>query len=182
MKRRIIGAIVLVVLFILSISFFYSRNDHSAAWHPKPPPSFFPIEVEKISPPAQFDAIKKKLDKLKDNAQPLAKTNQGRDKNHKLKDNINKNALDDITFDDNSIPVRWVVQVASFNLPEQADKLKQHLADNNFKSLTRKLKSSKGDIVYVVYVGPFLQLSRAENNKLRLKTELKFEGILRKWQ
>ena len=196
-KRRLIGAIVLAIFAVAGLSFFSLNNegegdigDNLLSWQPEPPPDFIKVEVDKIPPPPQLNEIKEKLNQLKDNRQAQADSKnpsatgggEGGGRRGIEKKLPGKNALDEIAFNDKSIPVRWVVQAASLRSPEQAQRLKQRLADNNFKSLIRALKSSKGDILYVVYVGPFLQSSRAEENQKRLKEKLKLDGILRKWK
>ena len=191
-KRRLIGAILLAIFAVAGLSFFSLNNEGEGdiegnllSWQPEPPPDFIKVEVDKIPPPPQLNEIKEKLNQLKNNRQAQADSKNtfatagGGGGGKKLP---GKNALDEIAFNDKSIPVRWVVQAASLRSPEQAKRLKQRLADNNFKSLIRASKSSKGDILYVVYVGPFLQSSRAEENQKKLKTELKLDGILRKWK
>ncbi len=188
-KRRLIGAILLAIFAVAGLSFFSLNNEYEGneegdllSWQPEPPPDFIKIEVDKIPPPPQLNVIKEKLNQLKDNRQSQADNKKPSTTGGGGKKLPGKNALDEITFNDKSIPVRWVVQAASLRSQERAQRLKQRLADNNFKSLIRVSKSSKDDILYVVYIGPFLQSSRAEENQKRLKDELKLDGILKKWK
>lgn len=206
-KRRLVGGVIL--LSLASILTIWAVSNQSGAnnfiWLDPVPPSFSKIVIDENIKPTEFDNIQETLDDLKSNIKGLAANNQpvAKASSAKSKDNVknkpvkksnnkdkpkNKvgrpnNPLDEITFNSNSIPTRWVVQAGSFTTENDAIKEKKRLASHEFVSVVRASRSSKnGNIIYAVYVGPFLQESRAQENRQALKEKLKLEGNIRKWE
>ena len=198
-KRRLVGGVIL--LSLASILTIWAVSNQSGAnnfiWLDPVPPNFSKIVIDENIKPTEFDNIQETLDDLKNNIkgltannQPVAKESAAKTKNKPAKKSNNKgkigqpsNPLDEITFNSNSIPTRWVVQAGSFTTEDDAIKEKKRLASHKFISVVRASRSSKnGNIIYAVYVGPFLQESRAQENRQALKEKLKLEGNIRKWE
>lgn len=200
-KRRLVGAVILLslsgILMIWAIN--NQRGSNNFVWLTPIPPDFNEITIDEQITPPELDDIQERLDDLKNNIKSLndndedaekstGKTTEkatGKTTKPKQKDKIGQpsNPLDEITFNANSIPTRWVVQAGSFTTEDSAIKEKKRLAAHNFVSVVRASRSSKnGKIVYAVYIGPFLQQSKAQVNRKLLKEKLKIEGNLRKWE
>ena len=190
-KRRIAGAVVVGIAALAFIVWVNLSERSDLSWNNPVAPSFNEIKIDRNLAPPELEEIEKKLDKLKNNRQK-ASTNPAQDKNSQPQAKQNEkpsgklgkpsNPLDEISFGSNSIPTRWVVQAASFTDIDSAEHMKQQLADREFISVIRSSLSSKGVIIYAVYVGPFLQASKAEENLKVLKDKLNIDGILRKWE
>ncbi|MBE8182494.1 MAG: SPOR domain-containing protein [Candidatus Portiera sp.] len=191
-KRRLVGAVILLslasILMIWAIS--NQSGPNNFIWSTPTPPNFNKIAIDEQIKPPEIDDIRERLDDLKKNIKSLNDNNNNDPdsaKSVKPKEKVSSgepsNPLDEITFNANSIPIRWVVQAGSFTNEDSAIKEKKRLASHKFVSVVRASRSSKsGAIIYAVYVGPFLQESRALANHKLLKEKLKIEGNIRKWQ
>lgn len=181
-KRRLVGGVIVLSLAMGLIIWANQSDTYGLSWRNPVPPKFQKIEIDRNIAPPELDEIQEKLDKLKDNLQELAKSPPKKPKTIKDKRGQPANPLDEIIVEGSSVPPRWVVQAASFQKQELATMMKQQLADNGFVAVVRASRSSKDVIIYAVYVGPFLQVSKAEENAKLLKDKLKIEGIIRKWE
>lgn len=74
----------------------------------------------------------------------------------------------------------WVVQLASFNSEDNANKLNQRLLDKNFESFIEPLTNQENNtVIYRVRVGPpLLDKSRVEAIREQLKQSENLEGIV----
>ncbi len=179
-RSRILGGvIVLVIAVIVFLQLLRNIPPHSYR-DIEVPPGFVELELKPPPPVSDSLEIKEKLSEIKENVQTQAK-NSGKDAKKTVKPKAGEAGLDAFSFDDNGIPVRWVVQVASLKSKESAQKLKQELADKGFISFTHSHKQSENDIIYAVYVGPTLQKDKALHNKGEVDRLFQMDSIIRKW-
>lgn len=74
-------------------------------------------------------------------------------------------------------PVAWVVQVGSFSSSDNALRLRDKLRGKGFTAFVEKL-SADGKRVYRVRIGPELKREEAEATLKRLQREMQMKGIV----
>ena len=185
-KRRLIGGIV-VLLFIGILSFFLFRDAGTLEELSEipPAPEFTRIEIRNLEPPPEVKRIEQKLAEVKENRIKEADRKKEKEPIESPKEEgteaIIKDSLDEIVFNEKGIPKRWVVQTASYKSERNAEKFKKLLADKGFPSMMRKVGASSENVFYVVYVGPVLRRSKAQEYKQKVDKTYNTQGIIREW-
>lgn len=83
-------------------------------------------------------------------------------------------ASDRSSLDDQGAVVAWTLQAGAFNSAKNAEKFRSKLRAKEFKAYI--IKNSKTNLHHV-YVGPMLQRSKAEEERIRLLKEMSIKGI-----
>lgn len=78
-------------------------------------------------------------------------------------------------------PMAWVVQLASFSQPKNAERLIRRLRGKGLTAYTRTTRKPDNTTLTRVYVGPELQRNKAHQVQQRLKQEFKLNGVVRKY-
>ena len=188
-KRRVIGGLIMLVVVGIMLVWVLDTRESSQyfSWRKPIPPQFEKIEIAKNPQvPEDLAYAKEKLEELKNNVQETPQLSDIIDKVTPQAKNAAKtpsskqpdNPLDEIVFNEDSLPTRWAVQVASFNDKKRAETMKSKLAQEGFNSVIR----SRDNKIHALYLGPFLLLSKAEEGKKRIKEKRNIDGILRKWE
>ena len=176
-------------------------------FHTIPPaPEFNRLEVQQLAQPAEVEEIEQKLAEVKENrlrkeerqerreeaeeaaaikkAQLEANGANGGPGNEAVEEERKqiRDSLDEIVFNEQGVPLRWVVQVVSYvDDDSRAKEFSQRLRKEEFPTMTREVINSKQQLVQVVYVGPLLSRSKAVEYKTRLDKTYKIESIIRPW-
>lgn len=159
-KQRLIGAVVLVLLMVIFLPMLFTNNELEPAEvlveiPEKPPLPAVKIE-EHIKPSEQRKAELKPLKpQPKETVEELASKQ----------------------FDQNDLPVSWVLQVASFREQANAEKLRDKLRDAGYKAYT-KYRSDVEPKMIRVMVGPVLERSEAEKIKASIAERHKLDGVV----
>lgn len=84
-------------------------------------------------------------------------------------------------YDDNGVPITWVVQVASFSSEDNAKKLLKRLVDKQYKAYMRT--NTSGDkTIYRLKIGPFIDLAKAKKVKGEIKRDFKLDGLVARYK
>lgn len=84
-------------------------------------------------------------------------------------------------YDENKVPVTWVVQVASFSSEDNAKKLLKRLVDKKYKAYIRT-NSSGGKTIYRLKIGPFIDLAKAKRVNTEIKRNFKLDGLVSRYR
>ena len=79
--------------------------------------------------------------------------------------------LDQITYNEQGIPIRWVVQAASYREKSNAEKFRKVLNQGGFPVIIRQVETGD-NLFHVVYAGPVLRRSIAEGYKDKIDKNL----------
>jgi len=203
-KRRIIGGVVLLLVASALLPFLLRDEEDLDQFYTIPPaPEFNRLEVRKLEQPAKVEEIEQKLAEVKENrlkreerqerqerkeeavAIKKAQLQADRESNNKEAKEEKKqirDSLDEIVFNEQGVPLRWVVQVISYvNDDARAKEFSQRLSKEGFPAMMREVTNSKQQVVYVVYVGPLLSRSKAAEYKTRLDKTYNTKSIIRSW-
>lgn len=74
----------------------------------------------------------------------------------------------------------FIIQVASFRQPDQAESLKARLALNGFESKIQPIKIGANETWYRLYLGPFPDRISAQNTQKKLESEQKMNSLVMK--
>jgi len=200
-KRRIIGGVVLLLAASALLPFLLRDEENLDQFYAIPPaPEFNRFEVRKLEQPAKVEEIEQKLAEVKENrlkreerqerkeeaaAIKKAQLQADRKSNNEVAQEEKKqirDGLDEIVFNEQGVPLRWVVQVISYvNNDARAKEFSQRLSKEGFPAMMREVTNSKQQVVYVVYVGPLLSRSKAAEYKTRLDRTYSTKSIIRVW-
>lgn len=184
LKKRIVGAIVLISLAVIFIPMFLSSE--------KPYDDGMPTFGSNI--PSQPDSLAQlKADKLepsvpKPDVQPVERIPVDK---HTTK--IKPEDIDVVTPEkpQQQAPVKtdkqdksstaagntYAVQVASFSSRKNAIRLRDKLRGKSFKSFVEAIKTEKG-VRYRVRVGPEINKTDAEKTRKKIKQHFKLSGLV----
>ncbi|WP_330925212.1 SPOR domain-containing protein [Candidatus Sororendozoicomonas aggregata] len=162
LKRRLIGAIVLVAVLIMSApALFHGGNSHPLIVADMVPPNPTPAEpaiVKQLDTPA--DPISTEVIAEKPVADPDEQP--GLDKEGHLK--------------------AWSLQVASFLQKKNAAVLRQKLLSKGYNAYTRKQVREKRSPLYRVYVGPQARTDELKAAQADLEKTMGLAGIIVRYQ
>lgn len=180
-KRRIVGGVVVLVGIMIGAPFLFNNPLVLEELQTIPPaPQFTKIEVKRIAAPEQVQKIEEKLAEVKENRVRAADRVTQEVVREPTKGKP-KETLDQIVFNDRGIPVRWVVQAASYSDKDNAERFRKRLTVDGFPVLMRQVKNAADNLFYVVYVGPVLRRSRAEEYKDKIDKTFNTQGIIKQW-
>ncbi len=180
-KNRLVGAMALLALGIIFLpSLFYrepvSRVVVDTTTQIPPRPAIEPVVVApQPAPPPVVSA-----------PSPTEIFQPALDERSEEKGSQNKTAADqnDLSkkpnLSDKGLPNAWVIQVGSFSSLPRANELVEKLQKQNYKSYQRSVKTSKGQY-YRVFVGPFIDKSRASLKKKQIDKAYQVKSQLLKF-
>lgn len=182
LKKRLVGAVVLVSLAIIFIPMMLDGGERSSMplfgsnIPEKPDYQFEPLEIP-LQPVAPIGEERPVLIDKPEPA-PAAVTVPGPAKAAR----VEERPLTDPTPEPTkpaaqSDQVAWVVQVGSFAQSDNALALRDKLRAKGFTAFVEKLGTDSGT-VYRVRIGPELKRESAEEQLQRLQREMKMKGIV----
>lgn len=163
LKQRLIGAILLLALAVIFLPVLFDRDPIEPVDRTSqipPPPDIITVEitapdmpeVQDLAPPPEQMYVPDE-EQVIDLQAELPGLNA------------------------NGVPKSWVLQIASFRLPEHADKLREQLVAKGFAAYTRRVKSQNGSITRVL-VGPKLDKQALIINKQEIDKFFNVEALL----
>ncbi|MEN8170146.1 MAG: SPOR domain-containing protein [Pseudomonadota bacterium] len=181
-KRRLVGAVVLVSLAVIFIPMLLDGGNNSSMPRfgsniPQQPEfDFEPLDIP-LQPVTPITADRPRvIDKVEKPAPAASKPAQSKPtepvKSVPTADikEVSKPAATEA-------PVTWVVQVGSFSQSGNALTLRDKLRKNGFTAFVEKYRD-KGKSSYRVRVGPELKRENAEKQLQRIKSKLQLKGII----
>jgi DedD protein len=170
LKQRVIGAIVLVALAIVFIPIIFDENQTGPSnveleIPKKPKISMLPIERAK---PPELDA--KIVERPK---APTPEVVPALPKETVDTPSIDEAAL----FDNANMPVSWTLQLGTFKDQNNAETLRDRLRKSGYKAYLKVDRTEKPNLSRV-YIGPDLDHKRLSDIQVKLKKEIKLDGII----
>ncbi len=165
-KQRIVGAFVLLALglifFPLLFDFSDQRQVDKTSMIP-PPPDIKPAVIPEPRRPENITPAKPDSEIFNLGSDDLEPDESAADQQPSL--------------DENSIPVAWVIQVASFKEQAKAADLVARLQKDNYKSFAQQAATDAG-VTYRVLVGPKIRKQAALDEKQRIDRDYDSQSIV----
>lgn len=164
LKQRLVGAVVLAAVAVIFLpSFFDEGNRRRVDTHTLVPekPGIKTVEIKDPVRPENIPQAKKPEQMY----QMLEPTD------------IVDGKPESPALDGDAVPKAWVVQVASYQTPERAAKLRDQLLSEGYKAYMRTVKTAKGSVTRV-FVGPKIDKQRALAIKDELDKALKVNTLV----
>lgn len=183
MKRRLVGAVVLVSLAVIFIPMLLDGGQQEGMSlfgsniPEKPDYRFEPLDIplEPVEPIAEEKPILIEKPESEPEPEPAPATPVAEKPTEKPPI---EEAMPPAT--ETSLrqePVAWVVQAGSFSSSENALGLRDKLRANGFTAFVEKLKSAN-ETIYRVRIGPELKREAAEAQRDKLQRMMKINGIV----
>jgi len=153
LKQRLIGAIIIVAAAIIFIPMVFNDADHKTG------DILVDIPARPEPPPPQL--IKP--------TQPSLKAEEGVEATVKQEEVTEQ--------DSGNLPISWVLQLASFQEPKNAEALRDRLRKAGYKSYVA-YRPDQTDTMARVLIGPELDRKEVERLAVALKEEFKLEGFI----
>lgn len=168
-KYRLIGAAIIVISLVLSWWLFLDHDVRRYQNIQSAQPEPLAIERFDIAKPVKppEPAVEEKNEVKEEEKAPV-------DKNVKP---AAKPVTPYASVDDKGLPEAWVLQVASFQQPKNAEQLKDKLLAADMPAYVKKFKLESG-VSYRVLVGPKLNRQRAEEMLKQVKQDFKLNGLI----
>lgn len=191
-KRRIVGGIVVLLGGTALLPFLLrGKGNLDGFYDIPPPPQFNRFEVQRLESPLGVEEIEQKLAEVRENRVRVEERQKEETEPQASKEADSlaveeerqpiKDGLDEIVFNEQGVPLRWVVQMISYRNRANARAFRQRLHKEGFPVVMREVTNSKQQVFYVVYVGPVLSRSKAVEYKTKLDKAYNTEGIIRTW-
>lgn len=180
LKKRLVGAVVLVSLAIIFIPMMLDGGERSSMplfgsnIPEKPDYQFEPLEIplQPVAPIAEERPV------LIDKPEPAPATAPAPAKAARVEERpLTEPSPAPTKPAAQSDQVAWVVQVGSFAQSDNALALRDKLRAKGFTAFVEKLGTDSGT-VYRVRIGPELKRESAEEQLQRLQREMKMKGIV----
>lgn len=152
-RQRIIGAVVLVLLAVTFLPMLFDRTEPSR-------------EVRVEVPPRPW------MPQMRPLGEPEVPVPQAQ-----APDVTAETAVADEHLDGDGLPINWAVMVARVALPDEAMSLRAELAGQGLDSYVRREPDW-----YAVYIGPFLDLEKAEEHLDRFARDGEHDPRLVRYQ
>ena len=165
MKQRIIGTLVLGALGLIFLPLLFDFDNPQQIDTTSQIPPAPPIEPVNID----IDTKPEGLPEL----EPV-------DTSHKFKEESDL-TVPSKGFNDQGLPLAWVLQVGSFTEKEKADSLRDMLVNKDYDTFQESVVVDK-ETWYRVYVGPKLKREAIEALQKQLQRDLALQGIIRKYE
>ncbi|MCW9088618.1 MAG: SPOR domain-containing protein [Gammaproteobacteria bacterium] len=181
MKRRLVGAVVLVSLAVIFIPMLLDGGQQKGMplfgsnIPEKPDYRFEPLDIplEPVEPIAEDKPLL--IEKPESEPEPAPATPVAGKPAEKPP--IEEAAPPATEPSLRQVPVAWVVQAGSFSSSENALGLRDKLRANGFTAFVEKLKSAN-ETIYRVRIGPELKREAAEAQRDKLQRMMKINGIV----
>ncbi len=170
LKQRLVGALVLVALAVIFLPTLFSREhlrrvDRTSLIPPAPVVQ--PVEINKPVRPQNIVPAKPPEQMYKLLPEEAVEQEQERAPRPAL--------------DEQSIPKAWVIQVASYKTPAEAEGLRDQLIAKGYKAYTRTLALNKTKVSRVL-VGPKLSRQKSLSLKQTIDKQFKVDSMILRFQ
>ncbi|MGV0036649.1 MAG: SPOR domain-containing protein [Candidatus Azotimanducaceae bacterium WSBS_2022_MAG_OTU7] len=163
LKQRLTGAVILTSLAVIFLPLLLDGTEEDrvriATDIPAPPK----IDLEDIT----VQDVKRKIEQME-------KASEARLPIEVL-DETDYEASPDHTLDKNQLPVNWSLQLGSFQIKENATRLRKQLRDQNYRSYIRYANMNDSEI-YRVFVGPSSSKKALTEMNQEIEGKLKLKG------
>ncbi len=174
LKRRLVGAVVLVSLGVIFIPMLLegpsgSGNHQKVAEIPPPPASDFISRIVPLGKVLKSDVhttLKQSLVKLESKGNAAQSADAGSPAAKKSQQRLGLSA--------------WAVQLGSFASEANALALRNRLQKKGYAAFSERVATKSGSVMRI-YVGPELLQKNAEKIQRKLKKEVRLEGIVRRY-
>jgi len=179
-KQRIIGAIVLLALAVIFVPIFFERERIEPLDHKTLIPTMPEIEpVVMATPEIQAENIEpaEPVQELfqPDETMPIIEkpffSNSGTVTSNKEEEVLNRKG----------IPQSWVLQIASYQSQEWAEKMQDDLIQVGYEAYIREVYTDTGKLLRV-FVGPKLNKSELSKEKTAIEKKYNIETLLLKFE
>ena len=157
-KQRMTGALVLVAAAVIVYPLLYSgtfEDEELTLTIPEPPSApEIPQFVERLDKPMV----------VPEEPEDFAPAPEVKD--------------DRPSLDQSGMPVSWSLQLAAFSKALNAEQLQDKLRSDGFHAYTREGKSSKGNTLYRVYVGPDLRRDKILALRKSIEKNYSLKGMV----
>ena len=187
LKKRVVGAIVLVALGVIFIPYILSNDSTDTGISDtnigQKPADL--LALENREPPAKpvkpYKPVQTTTPIINDvaNAKPAPKEDPIKEKPIELKPDTTKPAPVEAKPTETSNKVVWVVQVASFSSRSNAIRLRDKLKKADHTSFVESI-SANGKTIYRVRVGPFIKHDDAEKSQKQIIDKFKLNAVVLK--
>jgi len=150
LKQRLIGAVVLTALAIIIVPVLLDGDEQERGSVTRKIP---PRPAMQVEPFTRQDLLAE-IDRMEaESAAKLPEKNEPRTTVIKPQD------ADQLSLDENGLPIGWTLQVGSFKEEENAIRLRDKLRDGGFRAYRTSVQTDVG-MTSRVLVGPMLQRSK----------------------
>ncbi len=162
LKQRLTGAVILTSLAIILLPLLLDGTEEDRARIATDIPAPPKIDLEDIT----VQDVKRKIEQM-------AKASEAR-LPIEVVDETDYEASPDHILDKNQLPVNWSLRLGSFQIEENATRLRAQLRDQNYRSYILHSSTNDGEI-YRVFVGPsssketLAEINQEIEGKLKLK-------------
>lgn len=183
MRRRVVGAAVLVALGVIFIPMILSGGRDEMPLFgsniPDKPEAIEKLKSLEIPTPSEVDKKDENIRIPVDEHLPPARVEAGKPVKQE-KDQTGKHsrpAKQEINDQQSSTTRAWVVQIGSFSHRANALALQKKLRRHKFAAFVEFVKNKDG-AVYRVRVGPEVERSKAEEQMKAIHQQLKIQGVV----
>lgn len=166
LKRRVIGAIVLLALLILLAPALFRGGDTHPLVATKSAP-----ELPQPEPPP-VPAFVEQLDVAPDAVQVVASPKEAR------LEQKNAAPAKPVGVDDKGHLKAWALRLATFADKNNALKLEQQLKGEGYSAYQKRMVTAQGKTLYRVYIGPEVRPDELQQIKAVIHKESGLEGIV----
>ena len=180
LKQRIVGAIVLIALGVIFLPVILKEKTEREPFETQIPAKPISLVERKVDEQAKIQntEMNKKLDKVEAEARKSKTKDTIKPSIEQTAENLaetDTKAADSAkaseiapdttpqTIGKNFTDAAWVIQVASFSSMDNAKKLVSNLKSAGHKAYRRDGKNKQGRVIHRIYVGPYIDKSRANN-------------------
>jgi DedD protein len=184
LKRRLVGAVVLIALGVIFIPMILDGSGRSGRMTvdveipPAPvyevPDRLPPLPSAGSTPPSQEPPVRSEEASLK--AVPSAPAPEKPEPT--VSRSVEPEEPATAPKSEGAAPSAWVVQVGSFEDQAKALALRDKLRKSGFPSFVEPYRSEGGKTLYRVRVGPELKRELAEQAQSKIKREHKLDGLV----
>ena len=179
-KQRIIGAIVLLALAVIFVPIFFERERIEPLDRKTLIPTMPDIEpVVMATPEIQAENIEP--------AEPVEEIFQPDETMPIIEKPFFNNSgtisakQEDKVLNRKGVPQSWVLQIASYQSREWAEKMQKDLTEIGYEAYIREAYSDSGKLLRV-YVGPKLNISELRKEKAAIEKKFNIETLLLKFE
>ena len=182
-KQRLIGAVVLVALMVIFVPMFFVDEDVEPVdilieMPEKPPVPEF--DISKPVKPSEQAVDEPVDDSVGEPAEEAAEKSVEKVVEEKAKPQLVEQSLEELKdkkVDAQSLPVSWVLQVASFREQGNAEKLRDKLRKGGYKAYIKFRPDVEPKMVRV-FVGPVLERKVIDKIKVSISKKFQLDGVV----
>jgi DedD protein len=183
LKQRVVGALVLVVLGVIFLPMILDfKGDRQIDKTTRIPtaPDIQPVVMALPIKPVGIPVPKSSQDvyQLEESTDKVASLEPEQTAATKP---VTSNSKKLKILDDKGLPLTWVIKVVSYADQSKANGLSSDIKSSGLKSFVRSAKVS-GKTYYRVFVGPFVEKTRATNTQKTINKQYKVQSALLKFE